>query len=86
MTMDQTDFLRLENKVDNLTEAVKSLVIVEERQVNQKVAIDTLSTRMSAAEELVRKADKRIDKWINICLGGWAVILVLFEMYKLMKG
>ena len=69
------EFLRLENKVDTLLEAVTKLVIYEERQSVQAKAISDLTIRTTSVE-------KKLDMWINRGMGVWALAMLCFALYK----
>lgn len=69
------ELLRLESKVDTLTEAVTKLVIFEERQAVQAVAITDLISRTTAAE-------RKLDMWINRGIGVWGLAASAFAIYK----
>jgi hypothetical protein len=70
-----TDISRLEQKVDILTAAINKLVLVEERQSVQSLAIASLTTRVTILEQ-------KLDMWINRGIGAWAVAATLFTFYK----
>ena len=77
---------RLEIKVDALTTAVNRLVLFEERQAVQALAIientrfiDDMSNKISTRLEHV---EKKLDMWINRGLGVWAFAIALFALYK----
>lgn len=71
-----TDISRLENKVDTLTAAINKLVLVEERQSVQSLAISSLTTRITVLEQ-------KLDMWINRGVGVWALAATLFTAYKM---
>ena len=71
-----TDISRLENKVDTLTAAINKLVLVEERQSVQSLAISSLTTRITVLEQ-------KLDMWINRGVGAWALAATLFTIYKM---
>ena len=70
-----TDISRLEGKVDTLTVAINKLVLVEERQSVQSLAISSLTTRVTILEQ-------KLDMWINRGVGVWALAATLFTVYK----
>ena len=70
-----TDISHLERKVDTLTEAVNKLVLFEERQSVQSLAISSLTTRVTVLEQ-------KLDMWINRGVGVWALAATLFTLYK----
>ena len=77
---------RLELKVDALTTAVNRLVLFEERQAVQALAIientrfiDEMSNKIITRLENV---EKKLDMWINRGLGVWAFAIALFAIYK----
>jgi hypothetical protein len=68
---------RLEKKVDVLLEAVTKLVLFEERQSVQAVAIKTIGIKVDQVE-------KDLDKWVNRGVGSWAIAatgLFLFQVF-----
>jgi hypothetical protein len=70
-----TDISRLEVKVDTLTAAINKLVLVEERQSVQSLAISSLTSRVTILEQ-------KLDMWINRGVGAWAIAATLFTVYK----
>lgn len=84
--MDNQDLIRLEGKIDEVTEAVKSLIIIEERQANQTTEISTLKKRVEDIGLEQGKIQRRIDKLVNLTIGGWGVIVLLFEVYKTVRN
>lgn len=70
-----TDISRLEGKVDTLTVAINKLVLVEERQSVQSLAITSLTARITILEQ-------KLDMWINRGVGIWAFATTLFVVFK----
>ena len=84
---------RLEEKVDSLTVAVSRLILFEERQANQALAIIEnqkaikevslmLSARIDKVEVRVGETEIKLAMWINRGIGVWAFALTLFTVYK----
>jgi len=71
------DILRLEGKVDTLTSAINKLVLFEERQAVQAIAINSVVARVTILEQ-------KLDMWINRGVGVWALAATLFTIYKVM--
>lgn len=69
------DITRLERKVDSLTDAVTKLVLFEERQTVQALAIKGLTSRVTDFEQ-------KLDMWINRGMGVWAFAFTAFTLYK----
>ena len=74
--MNSFDLNRLEDKVDILTDDVRKLVLFEERQAVQALAIVSLTTRLTSTEQ-------RLDMWINRGVGVWAVVAVAMTLVKI---
>jgi hypothetical protein len=70
---------RLERKVDTLLEAVTKLVLFEERQSVQSLAITSLANRTDDVE-------KKLDMWINRGVGAWAIAATALTLYQTFKG
>jgi hypothetical protein len=81
--MTDDDFRRLEEKVDRLTDAVTRLVIFEERQSNQGERLTLLDTRVANIDAAAHKLERKVDQWINLGRGAWALALVLFAIAEL---
>ena len=79
MTSDP-DFLRLEAKVDKLTDAVMRLVLIEERQTTQGERIGACETKIAVNEAAIVKTDRKVDQWINRGVGVWLAAMVLFTL------
>lgn len=76
------DFLRLETKVDKLTDAVMRLVLLEERQTNQGARIGAVEQRVASVETGVARVDGKVERWINRGIGAWAVAAALFALVQ----
>lgn len=74
-TYEADNFTRLENKVDSLTDAITKLVLFEERQSVQALAISAIVTRVTITEQ-------KLDMWINRGIGVWALAMTAFTFYK----
>lgn len=81
--MTDDDFRRLEEKVDRLTDAVTRLVLFEERQGNQGERLAQLDVRVGAIDTAGIKLERKVDQWINLGRGAWALALVLFAIVEL---
>jgi hypothetical protein len=79
MTTD-SDFLRLENKVDKLTDAVMRLVLIEERQTTQGERIGACEAKIQVNESAIAKTEKKVDQWVNRGIGVWLAAMLLFTL------
>lgn len=79
MTSDP-DFLRLEAKVDKLTDAVMRLVLIEERQTTQGERIGACETKIAVTEAAISKTERKVDQWVNRGVGVWLAAVVLFAL------
>lgn len=77
--MNSPEILRLEGKVDTLTEAITQLVLFEERQSVQALALTALTERVTTAEQ-------KLDMWINRGIGVWGLAATIFAVYKTTLG
>jgi hypothetical protein len=77
----EQDLRRIEAKVDLLTEAIQTLIRVEERQNTHGVRIGALEDRATAQAVETRAVDKKVDQWINRGIGIWALVLCLWSIY-----
>lgn len=82
LTPIHTDFRRLEEKVDKLTDAVMRLVLLEERQSNMNERIGVAEQRIASSETAITKVDTKVERWINRGIGAWAVAAVLFTLVQ----
>lgn len=84
---------RLEEKVDALVVAVNRLVLFEERQAVQALAIiengrsikelnSMLSARIDKVDKRIEEAEAKLAMWINRGVGVWALAVTLFTAYK----
>jgi hypothetical protein len=81
MTTDP-DFLRLEAKVDKLTDAVMRLVLIEERQTTQGERIGQCETRIAVNEAAIAKTERKVDQWVNRGIGVWLAVASVFAIAK----
>lgn len=72
------ELIRLEKKVDTLLDAVTKLVLFEERQSVQSLAITRLADRTDDVE-------KKLDMWVNRGVGAWAIAAIAFTIYQALK-
>lgn len=85
MPSDEEDFVRLEKKVDRLTDAINKLVLVEERQTNQGLRIGAVEQRMVAVETAQQGTDRKVEMWINRGIGVWALVATLLALFKVFR-
>lgn len=78
------DLKRIENKVDKLTDAVTRLILVEERQTAQARRLTDLEINMGYFEKDLHVLDKKVDKWISMGTGAWAVVVTVFAVIQLL--
>jgi hypothetical protein len=76
-------FLRLEAKVDKLTDAVMRLVVIEERQTAQAERIGAVETKVTANEVAIVTVDRRVDQWVNRGIGVWLAAVAVLGLFKL---
>jgi hypothetical protein len=81
MTTDP-DFLRLEAKVDKLTDAVMRLVLIEERQTTQGERIGQCETKIAVQEASITEVDRKVDQWVNRGIGVWLAAVSVFALVK----
>ena len=77
------DLRRIETKVDKLTDAVTRLILVEERQTAQGVRITTLEDKTEELEYKYNKVDRKVERWVNMGMGAWAIVVVIFAFVQL---
>jgi glucose-6-phosphate isomerase len=77
----QLGLARLERKVDKIAAILNKFILVEERQSIQREEIDELAKDIKALVARVEANERKIDKWINLGVGGWTVIIVLWSIY-----
>jgi len=75
MTPD-TDLIRIEVKVDLLTHAINRLVLFEERQAVQAIALTTLKAQTTAVEQ-------KLDMWVNRGMGVWAFAVTALGIFQI---
>lgn len=75
--------LRLESKVDKLTDAVQRLILIEERQTTQGERIGKCESAIAVNEVTIQKVDTKVERWVNRGIGVWAVAVVLFTLLQL---
>ena len=84
-TPDTADLLRIERKVDRLSDAVEKLVLIEERQTTQGGRIGAIEQRVAACEASQQATDRKVDMWINRGIGVWALAATLLAAAKTLK-
>lgn len=77
----QMGLARLERKVDKITTILNKFILFEERQSNQREEIDGIHTSIRDLYIKVEANEKQIQKWINLGVGGWTVIIMLWSIY-----
>ncbi len=76
------NIVRLESKVDKLTDAVMRLVLIEERQTAQGERLGIAEQKIAVNEATVSRVDSKVERWINRGIGAWAVAVVLFAVLQ----
>ena len=69
------DLNRVELKLDSLMDAVTKLVLFEERQAVQALAINGLTARVSLQEKI-------LAQWVNRGIGIWAFAITAFALFQ----
>lgn len=77
------DLKRIETKVDKLTDAVTRLILVEERQTAQGVRITDLEEKTEELDYKYNKVDRKVERWVNMGMGAWAIVVVIFAFVQL---
>jgi hypothetical protein len=77
------DLRRIETKVDKLTDAVTRLILVEERQTAQGVRITALEDKTEDLDNKYNKVDRKVERWVNMGMGAWAIVVVIFAFVQL---
>jgi len=77
------DLRRIETKVDKLTDAVTRLILVEERQAAQGMRIVSLEDKTEDLDNKYQKVDRKVERWVNMGMGAWAIVVVLFALMQL---
>jgi hypothetical protein len=72
--MPQDDTIRLEAKIDKLTEAVTKLVLIDERQIHQGQRLGKVEEDIAALRLEHEKLDRKVEKWINFGYGVYGTI------------
>lgn len=63
--------------MDQLTDAVSKLILIEERQMTQAHRISDVEARQDESEKAQRATDAKVERWINRGVGIWALATVL---------
>ena len=71
-------FIRLERKLDQLTEAVSKLILIEERLMIQALRIAEIEVRQRDGEKERRAINDKVEKWINRGIGISVLAGVIF--------
>ena len=77
------DLKRIETKVDKLTDAVTRLILVEERQTAEGVRITALEDKTEELDNKYNKVDRKVERWVNMGMGSWAIVVVIFAFVQL---
>lgn len=80
--MNDSDFARLEAKVDKLTDAIQRLILIEERQSSQGERIGKCEAAIAVHDTAIHKTDRVMQQWINRGIGVWAAAAVLFTLVQ----
>jgi len=77
-----SDITRIEAQLSQIAETLQTLVRVETRQAEQDRRIVSLEERTSDTDKEILRVDRKLDKWIWLATGAWAVVVCLFEVYR----
>lgn len=81
-TVNRDDFVRLVGKVENIEAELKTIILLQERQINQGERIGTLEQRVAADEAITAKIDRQLTSWINRGIGVWSLAVALFALFN----
>lgn len=79
-TISKEDFLRLEDKVDQLHRDYQNIILLAERQKTQGERLGQLEQRMAADEAITVKLDKNVTSWINRGIGVWIAAVAVWTV------
>lgn len=93
MTISEERADRIEAKIDVLTTAVNRLAVIDERQIEQGKRTGQIEDRIAKLEEAHKKdmevvrekitaTERKVDRWINMGMGAWAVVVTLWAVYQ----
>lgn len=82
---DEDDFRRLEGKVDRLTDAITTLVRVEERQATHGTRIGNLEERVASVEATGVSLDRKLEQWINRGIGLWSFAVIAWTLFLALR-
>lgn len=93
----RSDIVRLEGKIDEIGQAIRTLIVVEERQTTQareqavlRADLDKMREQfwveIEKLKELHAKTDARLSKWINVGVGAWGAVMVLWTVLEKFIG
>lgn len=77
----QMSLARLDRKIDKITAILNKFILFEERQSNQREEIDGIHNSIRELYAKVEANEKQIQKWINLGVGGWTVIITAWAIY-----
>lgn len=81
----QLGIARLERKVDKIATILNKFILFEERQSNQREEIDGIHNSIRDLYAKVEANEKQIQKWVNLGVGGWTVIITFWAIYTNLK-
>lgn len=76
---------RIESKVDVLTVAVNRLALIDERQIEAGKRMGVLEDRVAKMEANHNALDGKVNKWVNMMVGAWGILGVLYTLYNTFK-
>jgi Mg2+ and Co2+ transporter CorA len=82
MDSSNSDLMRIERKVDKLTEAMQQLIRVEERQSNQGIRLGDCEKELITINARLEAVDKKVDQWVNRGIGVWALAVTLWALFE----
>ncbi len=63
--------------MDIMADSIGKLVIIEERQSNQKVEIAELHKDVEANRIAIERTDRLLQQWIQRGIGAWVVVSIV---------
>ena len=79
----QDSLHRLEKKVDKVVDTLNNFIRLDERQTTQSIKIAEMQAEVLVIQKDLILLEKKVDKWINMAVGSWAVISLLFLAYQI---
>jgi SMC interacting uncharacterized protein involved in chromosome segregation len=74
------DIIRIEETLKELASAVRTMILIDERQTVQGARIGKLEQDLATVKESLNNIKSKLESWINRGIGAWGIAIVAWSV------